>query len=90
MCWLPVDADGDQGVDGDYGRGVLDSEDDGAEPWSEHPPPQHESEQKQLINGFVQSDNLFKKVQLFVCRHGSEIQTRDHAMKTDRGRLITF
>lgn len=46
MCWLPVDTDGDQGVDGDYGRGVLDSEDDGAEPWSEHPPPQHESEQK--------------------------------------------
>lgn len=43
MCWLPVDADGDQGVDGDYGRGVLDGEDDGAEPWSEHPPPQHES-----------------------------------------------
>lgn len=54
MCWLPVDADGDQGVDGDYGGGVLDSEDDGAEPWSEHPPPQHESEQKMLINRFVQ------------------------------------
>lgn len=61
MCWLPVDADGDQGVDGDYGRGVLDSENYGAEPWSEHPPSQHESEQ---TNKLVETESFLANIYL--------------------------